>query len=140
MNLERISIAAFWWLAIAFTLAFWIGLWALIAVASAHDALSSRTQPYGWAYDWSCCNTTDCRRLDKDEIEETPTGYIWRSKHSGEVHVFSLGEVAETGHQRIRRSQDEFYHGCETNPLVNPKGQVVTRARKLCLYVPDKMG
>lgn len=98
-----------------------------------HDAPSSRKQPYGWTYDYSCCNAYDCRQLDQSEIEETPTGYIWRSKHSGAVHVYTQDERMDgsPGSKRIRRSQDEFYHGCESNSVP---------PRKLCLYVPDKAG
>ena len=106
---------------------FWAGM------ASPHDAPASRKQPFGWAYDISCCNAYDCRQLDRSEIEETPTGYIWRSKHSGAVHVYTHDERMDgsPGSKRIRRSQDEFYHGCESNSVP---------ARKLCLYVPDKAG
>lgn len=103
-----------------------------IGFARAHDAPASRKQPYGWSYDISCCNAFDCRQLSADEIEETPTGYIWRSKHSGAVHVYTHDErMSDHGSMRIRRSQDEFYHGCESNQIP---------ARKLCLYVPDKAG
>ena len=106
---------------------FWFGM-----DARAHDAPASRQQPYGWSYDISCCNAYDCRQLSADEIEETPTGYIWRSKHSGAVHVYTHDErMSDHGSMRIRRSQDEFYHGCESNQVP---------ARKLCLYVPDKAG
>jgi len=105
----------------------------LIGAAFAHDAPASRQQPYGWSYDISCCNAYDCRQLDRNEIEETPNGYIWRSKHSGAVHVYTHDERMDgsPGSKRIRRSQDEFYHGCESNQVP---------ARKLCLYVPDKAG
>ena len=112
----------------AFFLAFW-----LTTKALAHDAPASRQQPYGWTYDISCCNAYDCRQLSADEIEETPTGYIWRSKHSSAVHVYTHDERMDgsPGSKRIRRSQDEFYHGCESNQVP---------PRKLCLYVPDKAG
>jgi hypothetical protein len=103
-----------------------------IRSAVAHDAPASRKQPHGWTYDLSCCNVVDCRQLDKDEIEETDTGFIWRSKHSGKVHVYKVGTT------QIRRSKDEFYHGCETNPLMNSQGGEVMEARPLCLYVPDR--
>jgi hypothetical protein len=98
-----------------------------IRSAVAHDAPASRKQPHGWTYDLSCCNVVDCRQLDKDEIEETDTGFIWRSKHSGATHHYARGTT------QIRRSQDEFYHGCESQ--VYTAGQT---PRPLCLYIPDK--
>ena len=103
-----------------------------IRSAVAHDAPASRKQPHGWSYDLSCCNIVDCRQLDKDEIEETDTGFIWRSKHSGATHVYNHGTV------QIKMSKDEFFHGCETNPLTNPAGGLVVEARPLCLYVPNR--
>jgi hypothetical protein len=103
-----------------------------IRYAVAHDAPASRKQPHGWSYDLSCCNIVDCRQLDRDEIEETDTGFIWRSKHSGATHVYNHGTV------QIKMSKDEFFHGCETNPLTNPAGGVTVEARPLCLYVPNR--
>jgi hypothetical protein len=103
-----------------------------IRSAVAHDAPASRKQPHGWSYDLSCCNIVDCRQLDRDEIEETDTGFIWRSKHSGATHVYNHGTV------QIKMSKDEFFHGCETNPLTNPAGGTVVEARPLCLYVPNR--
>ena len=129
---DRIACAASWWFAIIFVVSFWCALWFAVGIATAHDAPASRMQPYGWLYDSACCNSYDCRQLDRDEVEETITGYIWRSKHSGAVHVFAHAETMDGSSQmRVRRSQDEFFHGCESNS--NP-------ARKLCLYVPDKAG
>ena len=103
-----------------------------IRYAVAHDAPASRKQPHGWSYDLSCCNIVDCRQLDRDEIEETDTGFIWRSEHSGKTHVYNHGTV------QIKMSKDEFFHGCETNPLTNPAGGTVVEARPLCLYVPNR--
>lgn len=118
---------------IAFLVAFCVAYFGMLALrAMAHDAPASRKQPYGWTYDLSCCNVVDCRQLDKDEVEETDDGFIWRSKHSGKVHVYKIGTT------QIRRSKDEFYHGCETNPLVNSQGGTVMESRPLCLYVPDR--
>ena len=110
---------------------FFFGIQA-IKYALAHDAPASRKQPHGWSYDLSCCNIVDCRQLDRDEIEETDTGFIWRSKHSGATHVYNHGTV------QIKMSKDEFFHGCETNPLTNPAGGLVVEARPLCLYVPNR--
>jgi hypothetical protein len=125
----RILIALFWWFALLFTLAVWVSIFALLGAAYglAHDAPASRKQPYGWKYDISCCNTLDCRQLEKGEVEETDTGFIWRSKHSGATHHYARGTT------QIRRSQDEFYHGCESQ--VYTAGQT---PRPLCLYIPDK--
>jgi hypothetical protein len=132
---ERILCSLFWQFAIVSSVVFWIGIWFLIGLAFpawSHDAPASRKQPHGWSYDLSCCNIVDCRQLDRDEIEETDTGFIWRSKHSGATHVYNHGTV------QIKMSKDEFFHGCETNPLTNPAGGVVTEARPLCLYVPNR--
>jgi hypothetical protein len=129
---ERILCSLFWWTALVFLVVFWVTMWALIGIAFAHDAPASRKQPYGWSYDLSCCNVVDCRQLDRDEIEETDTGFIWRSKHSGKTHVYNHGTV------QIKMSKDEFFHGCETNPLMNQAGGTVVEARPLCLYVPNR--
>jgi hypothetical protein len=109
-----------------------------IRYAVAHDAPASRKQPYGWRFDTVCCNTTDCRQLSNDEVEETDTGYIWRSKHSGATHVYTRDETLGDGTGRIRRSQDEFYHGCESNPTIGADGAVIVPARKLCFYETNK--
>lgn len=115
------------------TVAAFIWLFSIL-VSLAHDAPASRKQPYGWTYDTACCNAYDCRQLDPDEIEETASGeYVWRSKHSGVTHIYTLDERMDSLSygRKVRRSQDEFFHGCESNS---------SPVRKLCLYVPDKAG
>lgn len=86
-----------------------------------HDALPTASQPLGWAYGWDCCSMTDCARLPDGEIKETAGGYL----------VATTGEVIPYGDKRIKRSKDEFYHGCA-------KGGDFKVKPWLCLYVPDR--
>lgn len=92
----------------------------MASTAQAHDAIPTATQPLGWTYDYSCCNTMDCSQAVDGLIKVTKEGY----------QVATTGEVIPWTDKRLKRSKDEFYHRC------TPGGKA-DAPRSLCLYVPD---
>ncbi len=80
----------------------------------AHDA------PTGWSYPFSCCSTTDCRRVPADWIREQPDGFT----------IVMTGEIV--GHQdaRIKQSPDGEYHWCSVAGSND--------SRTICLFVPPR--
>lgn len=97
------------------------------------------------AHDWfdeACCDKKDCHPIDADEVTFDGQKYFWRSKLSGELHVFhkdsrtnyAEGTPREDKGPRIRTSLDGGFYGCEA-PRKNDRGEIVGWIG-YCLYLP----
>lgn len=96
-----------------------IAVWLMVGQAWAHDAIASRQQPLGWAYDYSCCNLMDCREVADAAVKTTRAGYV----------IVATGEVIPFNDPRIKRSKDEFFHWCSKGGRED--------SETICLYKPD---
>lgn len=92
-----------------------------------HDA------PSGWHYDYSCCNTVDCRPIDgpddvvrhhKVQVVEVTGGYQINKPYGSP-------EFVEWNSKKIRESKDGKYHWCSTGGGSDVGGTI-------CLYVPQR--
>src|SRR5687768_1014432 len=96
-----------------------IFLLSLTSPGEGHEAIPTAAQPFGWAYDYSCCSAVDCSQVRDGDVKVTEYGYR-----------IITGEVIPWKDPRLKRSKDEFYHRC------TPGGNQEA-IRSLCLYVPD---
>lgn len=98
--------------ATAFASVAWTGL------VYPHDAMPTAAQPEGWKYPFSCCSSTDCRRVPKEAISERPEGYV----------INGTGEVIPMTDTRVRRSPDGEWHWCSVAGAED--------SRTICLFAP----
>lgn len=83
------------------------------AIANAHQA------PSGWNYDYSCCNTYDCREVADGTIRPVKGGYQTPT------------DFIPYGSPKIRDSKDGHYHWCTV------RGEDDTAT--ICIYRPPNL-
>lgn len=92
--------------------------------AKPHDA------PLGWSYDYSCCNTRDCRQVSGPASKSKVTV----SEVKGGYQVNRVGaepEFLRYNDSRIKQSKDGEYHWCSGMDGADD-------SYTICLYVPPR--
>ena len=112
----------------------WLTFLAALAVLILGSALvltfMERAAAHSW-YDPACCSSFDCRPISGikngepwSEISDMGDYYLWKSSQSAATYTIPKSD------ERIKPSQDGFYHGCEVT------GDQMTDYYARCLYVP----
>lgn len=116
--MEMIKITA---AAIGILMLFCVWLLMLNSPAKAHEA------PSGWTYDFSCCNTRDCRPADGPNVKNRHHP-VQIEEVTGGYRISTTREVVPWNDKRVRESKDGDYHVCT---IAGADDQ-----RALCIYVP----
>lgn len=135
-RLDRVLIPAFWITALVFVISFWVAIWALMAMALAHDAEPTAAQPQGWSYATSCCSSYDCQHIVTEAVRITPNGYVL-SLGPKTHHMLVKDEqwTVDYGSPKIKESPDGRYHACVTRQTIFEGGNQ-SGGNLICLYVP----
>lgn len=130
--------AMLWWTALIYLVGFWAAVWVLAVKAFAHDAIPTAEQPLGWRYDWECCSSLDCARVDKRNVTEGPEGVTVRlAKGDHPMLLWDAEITIPYSSKQLRVSKDGDFHVCHDRQFIKPDG---TRyeGKFLCVYLPPR--
>ena len=131
--------AMFWWAALLFTIGFWYAVFRLfVAPAFAHEAIPTAANPLGWRYDWECCSSIDCARVDKRNVTEGPEGVTIRlAKGDHPMLLWDAQTTIPYSSRQLRVRKDGDFHVCHDRQFIKPDGSKY-EGKFLCVYLPPR--